>query len=118
MKHEEGPQANATDFCRFSPSTIASPIRAAIWTPLREHGAVLLRGAAFSAAAFETATAPFAEHFRIHQDPARRGYNPADTTQSVTAGQDAIGLHAERAYLPGRPELLFFCCVTPAGVRW
>jgi hypothetical protein len=31
-----------------------------LWTPLREHGAVLLRGAAFSAAAFEAATAPFA----------------------------------------------------------
>lgn len=84
-----------------------------LWTPLREHGAVLLRGAAFSAAAFEAATAPFAEYFRVHQDPTRRGYNPADTTQSVTAGEDAIGLHAERAYLPGRPELLFFCCVTP-----
>jgi alpha-ketoglutarate-dependent taurine dioxygenase len=86
-----------------------------LWTPLREHGAVLLRGAAFSPAAFEAATAPFAECFRVHQDPTRRGYNPADTTQSVTAGDDAIGLHAERAYLPGRPELLFFCCVTPAG---
>jgi alpha-ketoglutarate-dependent taurine dioxygenase len=84
-----------------------------LWTPLREHGAVLLRGAAFSAAAFEAATAPFAEYFRVHQDPTRRGYNPADTTQSVSAGEDAIGLHAERAYLPGRPELLFFCCVTP-----
>ena len=86
-----------------------------VWTPLREHGAVLLRGAAFSAAAFEAATAPFAEYFRVHQDPTRRAYNPADTTQSVTAGEDAIGLHAERAYLPGRPELLFFCCVTPAA---
>ena len=84
-----------------------------LWTPLREHGAVLLRGAAFSAAAFEAATAPFAEYFRVHQDPTRRGYNPADTTQSVTGGEDAIALHAERAYLPGRPELLFFCCVTP-----
>jgi alpha-ketoglutarate-dependent taurine dioxygenase len=87
--------------------------RSAIWTPLRDHGAVLLRGAAFSASAFEIATVPFAEHFRIHQDPTRRGYNPTDTTQSVTAGDTAIGLHAERAYLPGRPELLFFCCVTP-----
>lgn len=84
-----------------------------VWMPLREHGAVLLRGAAFSAAAFEAATAPFAEYFRVHQDPARRGYNAADTTQGVSAGEDAIGLHAERAYLPGRPELLFFCCVTP-----
>jgi hypothetical protein len=86
-----------------------------LWTPLREHGVVLLRGAAVSAPAFEAATAPFAEYFRVHQDPTRRGYNPADTTQSVTAGDDAIGLHAERAYLPGRPELLFFCCVTPAA---
>jgi hypothetical protein len=85
----------------------------AIWTPLREHGAVLLRGAAFSASAFEIATVPFAEHFRVHQDPTRRAYNPTDTTQGVTAGDTAIGLHAERAYLPGRPELLFFCCVTP-----
>ena len=84
-----------------------------LWTPLREHGVVLLRGAAFSAMAFEAATAPFAEHFRVHQDPTRRGYNPADTTQSVTAGEEAIALHAERAYLPGPPELLFFCCVTP-----
>jgi hypothetical protein len=84
-----------------------------VWTPLREHGVVLLRNAAFSAAAFEAATAPFAEHFRVHQDPTRRGYNPADTTQSVTAGEGEIGLHAERAYLPGRPELLFFCCTTP-----
>lgn len=84
-----------------------------VWKPLREHGVVVLRGAAGSPAAFEAATAPFAEYFRVHQDPARRGYNPADTTQSVTAGEEAIGLHAERAYLPGRPELVFFCCVTP-----
>jgi hypothetical protein len=84
-----------------------------VWAPLREHGVVLLRNAAFSPAAFEAATLPFAECFRVHQDPTRRGYNPADTTQSVTAGDGEIGLHAERAYLPGRPELLFFCCVTP-----
>jgi alpha-ketoglutarate-dependent taurine dioxygenase len=84
-----------------------------IWMTLREHGAVLLKGAASSAAAFDALTEPFAEHFRIHQDPTRRGYNAADTTQSVTAGEDAIGLHAERAYMPGRPEMLFFCCITP-----
>lgn len=59
--------------------------------------------------------APFAEYFRVRQDPSRRGYNPADTTQSVTPGEDAIALHAERAYLPGRPELLFFCCVKPSA---
>ena len=85
----------------------------AIWTPLREHGAVLLRGAAFSPSAFEIATVAFAEHFRVHQDPTRRRHNPTDTTQSVADGDEAIGLHAERAYLPGRPELLFFCCMTP-----
>jgi alpha-ketoglutarate-dependent taurine dioxygenase len=85
----------------------------AIWAQLRAHGAVLLKRAAHSPDAFEAVTARFADHFRIHQDPTRHRYNAADTTQGVTAGSDAIGLHAERAYLPGRPELLFFCCLTP-----
>jgi alpha-ketoglutarate-dependent taurine dioxygenase len=133
MKHEDATVLPVVDFGDRIANRIGDRIRegiadrhadrladrlrdpSAIWTPLREHGAMLLRGAAFSAAAFEAATAPFAERFRIHQDAARRGYNPADTTQSVAAGQDAIGLHAERAYLPDRPELLFFCCITPAA---
>jgi alpha-ketoglutarate-dependent taurine dioxygenase len=74
---------------------------------------VLLKRAAQSPEAFEAVTDRFADHFRIHQDPTRHRYNATDTTQSVTGGSDAIGLHAERAYLPGRPELLFFCCLTP-----
>jgi hypothetical protein len=74
---------------------------------------VLLKRAAQSPEAFEAVTDRFADHFRIHQDPTRHRYNAADTTQGVTGGSDAIGLHAERAYLPGRPELLFFCCLTP-----
>jgi alpha-ketoglutarate-dependent taurine dioxygenase len=85
----------------------------AIWSALREHGAVVLKAAAASPDAFDLLTDQFADGFRIHQDPTRQRYNPADTTQSVTSGSDAIGLHAERAYLPGRPEVLFFCCLTP-----
>jgi alpha-ketoglutarate-dependent taurine dioxygenase len=85
----------------------------AVWRQLRAHGAVILKHAAQSPAAFESVTDRFADHFRIHQDPTRHRYNAADTTQSVSSGAAAIGLHAERAYLPARPELLFFCCLTP-----
>lgn len=86
---------------------------AAIWAALRASGGVLLNAAAATPAEFEAVTTTFASNFRVHQDPTRRRYNDADTMQSVTGGSDAIGLHAERAYLPGRPELLFFCCLTP-----
>jgi hypothetical protein len=105
---------NATNLPIFvCDDRLADP--ATIWTSLRDHGAVLLRGAAYSPSDFEAVTAPFAQQFLVHQDPLRRGYNRADTTQSVTPGQGALGLHAERAYLPGRPELLFFCCLTPSS---
>lgn len=88
---------------------------AAIWTALQSSGAVLLTGAASTPDAFEALTDRFAEGYRIHQDPSRARYNAADTTQGVAGGADAIALHAERAYLPGRPELLFFCCLTPSS---
>ncbi|MPY87460.1 MAG: hypothetical protein GEU99_06025 [Luteitalea sp.] len=85
----------------------------AIWAALRKSGAVLLKDAATTPAAFEAVTDQFAASFRIHQDPTRQRYSDDDTTQGVTGGTEAIGLHAERAYLPGRPELLFFGCLTP-----
>lgn len=88
---------------------------AAIWTALQQSGVVLLTGAAPTAEAFEAQTTRFATRFRIHQDPSRARYNAADTTQGVAGGADAIALHAERAYLPARPELLFFCCLTPSS---
>ncbi len=84
-----------------------------IWSTLRASGAVRLRGAASTPAEFEARTEIFATNFRVHQDPTRRKYSRDDTTQGVSGGEAAIGLHAERAYLPGRPSLLFFCCLTP-----
>lgn len=85
-----------------------------VWAALGESGALILEAAAPTPHAFETLTARFATNFRIHQDPARRRYVADDTMQGVSPGADAIGLHAERAYLPSPPELLFFCCAVPS----
>jgi alpha-ketoglutarate-dependent taurine dioxygenase len=86
----------------------------AVWAALRESGALVLEAAARMPDAFEAITEQFATRFRVHQDPARRRYVADDTTQGVSPGADAIGLHAERAYLPSPPELLFFCCAVPS----
>jgi hypothetical protein len=61
--------------------------------------------------AFEALTRWFVEDFLIHHSPTRPRIAPDDTTQGVAPGQEAIALHAERAYLPGRPEMIFFHCV-------
>ncbi|WP_394824659.1 TauD/TfdA family dioxygenase [Pendulispora albinea] len=85
----------------------------AIWSALRASGAVLLKEAATTPAELEALTSRFAARFRVHQDPSRRRFSADDTTQGVSGGTERIGLHSERAYLPARPELLFFGCLTP-----
>ncbi len=85
-----------------------------VWNQLRVSGAIVLEAAATNRAEFENATEHLATSFRVHQDPERRRYVDDDTTQGVSPGADPIALHAERAYLPAAPELLFFYCAVPS----
>jgi hypothetical protein len=87
----------------------------AIWAMLRKAGAVIVKRAAASPDGFTAITEQFATRFRIHQDPGRPRYGGDDTTQGVATGGGFIDLHAERAYLPAPPELLFFWCLTPSS---
>lgn len=89
---------------------------ARIWASLRQHGAVLLSQAARDHREFVTLTKLFATNFRVHHSPKRLWYTADGTTQSVNVGRAAIELHAERAYLPERPELLFLYCVSPPSI--
>lgn len=86
-----------------------------IWAELRTSGVLILDAAAASRDEFERVTERLATNFRIHQDPERRRYVADDTTQGVSPGGEALALHAERAYLPASPELLFFYCAVPPG---
>jgi alpha-ketoglutarate-dependent taurine dioxygenase len=83
---------------------------------LREFGALLVRG-------FETGPgfAEFADRFsdttldRLHGGQNRREVPGDDKTSTVNLGTQLIGPHAELAYSPRRPDLLWFHCARPSA---
>jgi alpha-ketoglutarate-dependent taurine dioxygenase len=87
----------------------------AVWRELRASGVLVLESAATTPAEFERVTEQLATRFRIHQDPERQRYVDDDTIQGVSPGAEGLALHAERAYLPAPPDLLFFWCAVPSS---
>lgn len=90
---------------------------ARLWAIVRDRGVLLLRlrPRAADSTAFIRLTESLATTFRVHHNPSRVRHNEDGTVQRVDAGDQAIALHVERAYLPGKPELLFLHCVRPAA---
>ena len=82
---------------------------------LRSRGGVWIGKAARCAEDFERLTRRFATDFRIHHDPTRQRLGDRNRTQSVTGGQGEVALHAERSYMPFRPDLLFLFCFRAAS---
>lgn len=84
---------------------------------LKEFGALLFRGFEAGPGGF----AEFADRFsdttldRLHGGQNRREVAGDDKTSTVNLGQQLIGPHAELAYSPRRPDLLWFHCARPSA---
>jgi hypothetical protein len=80
---------------------------------LERDGIVLVEGLDPRVEVFEAFTEALGETFVLHPEVRRDSLGKDGTTQSVTYGNEAIPLHAERAFLPNRPKTLYFMCVVP-----
>src|SRR3954451_22802058 len=80
----------------------------------RNSGAVLLRGFHLSGDAFERFTERFGTDFLINGNTTRETVSEDGKTQTVNPGSGLIPPHAEMAYSPFRPDILWFHCVQPA----
>ena len=78
-------------------------------------GAVLFRGFNSSLEAFEKLTNKFTSNYTVNGNLTRKPVSADGTTQTVNAGEQLIPPHAEMAYTPFRPEILWFYCETPAS---
>lgn len=77
------------------------------------HGALLLRGFAPDLDAFRR----FAERFCIssafNESPGRLLLDRAHNIQSVNGGSEPFPLHPELSREPWKPDVCFFCCLSP-----
>ena len=78
-------------------------------------GAVLFRGFNGGLEGFENFTKKFTTNYTVNGSLTRKPVSADGTTQTVNAGDRLIPPHAEMAYTPFRPEMLWFYCETPAS---
>jgi len=85
------------------------------WTAnlLDQSGAILFRGFDVDSSSFAAFTQKFTAEAISHGSSTRPMVDNDQFTRKVDAGTHAIPLHAELAYLPSPPDLLWFRCVVP-----
>lgn len=81
----------------------------------RLSGALLFRGFDVTLDTFQNFTSKFTHNYIVNGSLTRKPVSGDGTTQTVNAGDQLIPPHAEMAYTPFRPELLWFYCDTPAS---
>lgn len=81
----------------------------------REHGALLFRGFGAARGDFAAFTGTFSHSVlgRLHLGQNRREVSDDENTSTVNLGMQRVGPHAELAYSPRRPDLLWFYCARP-----
>ena len=77
-------------------------------------GAILFRGFKVTLEAFENFSDKFTGKYVVNGSLTRESVSAHGTTQTVNKGKQIIPPHAEMAYSPFRPEVLWFYCDTPA----
>jgi hypothetical protein len=90
---------------------------AAVVEAIRSKGAVVFRGFEVNSAVFEAFSARFSERFVTNGDPGRKKQPGDEKTTTVTPGMMLLPPHAELAFTPFRPDLLWFHCVVPSRDR-
>jgi len=78
-------------------------------------GAVLLRGFGLEGDQFTDFSERFGSEFLINGNTTRETVSTDRKTQTVNSGTGLIPPHAEMAYSPFRPDILWFQCLTPAS---
>ena len=96
------------------PSVVLHALDPAVVVQLYKlFGIVLFRGFKVTVGAFENFTDKFTSDYLVNGSLTRKTVSTDGTTQTVNAGEQLIPPHAEMAYTPFRPELLWFYCDTP-----
>lgn len=78
-------------------------------------GVLLFRGFKVSLEAFENFTDTFTTNYTVNGSLTRKPISGKGTTQTVNVGNQLIPPHAEMAYTPFRPDILWFYCETPSS---
>ena len=78
-------------------------------------GALLFRGFNVTVVDFENFTNKFTTNYTVNGSLTRTPVSADGITQTVNAGAQLIPPHAEMAYTPFRPDMLWFYCATPAS---
>ncbi len=81
---------------------------------LDQHGALLFRGFDVDRDCFHRFAGRFNKVFVTQPYGDRASYDDQPGLQSVPLGKSALGPHFEWGSSPFRPDLLWFCCETPA----
>jgi alpha-ketoglutarate-dependent taurine dioxygenase len=84
-----------------------------IWSCYETAGAVLFRGFTTDLDGFPAFTSRFIGEPLVNGNTSREDVVETQRIQTVNAGHDLIPLHAEMAYGPMRPDVLFFWCLAP-----
>jgi alpha-ketoglutarate-dependent taurine dioxygenase len=84
-----------------------------VWARYRAAGAVLLRRMCSTVDEFARFAGQFIAERMTNGSPMRADVLAEQRVQTVNTGDQPIALHAEMAYSPMRPDLLFFFCQVP-----
>jgi alpha-ketoglutarate-dependent taurine dioxygenase len=84
----------------------------------KAFGAIVFTGFNSDLDGFEIFSSRFATDFVVNGNDTRDDVAPTRQIQTVNRGDHLIPLHAEMAYSPARPEILFFLCVNPPRKGW
>jgi alpha-ketoglutarate-dependent taurine dioxygenase len=107
-------QFGAVVHARQSAQRLATLDVAEVKALFKSHGTLLFRGFDVSPETFEQFTNGFGGEFAVYPGQARERVSDDGRTQTVTWGNNTFRAHAEMAYSPYRPDLLWFHCVRPA----
>src|ERR1700722_9030874 len=88
--------------------------RDAVLAAFEGSGALLFRGFSGGVESFCSFTERFSASFRAHGGATRSSVDGKKTLQTVVAGEERIGPHAELRWAPFAPDVLWFYCVRPA----
>lgn len=86
----------------------------AIWPLFDEAGLLLFRGFAASPARMRAFSERFSTGYNVLSPGRPMRATEAGFVQVVDPGMEAVELHRENGFFPLQPDLVWFCCGTPA----